>query len=184
MRIIFLSNCSLFYKTCVYFLIGFLLLFSLSQPVFSDEISDARDLYGDCLIERKEALSTCRQIYLETLDKFLEEIWAKFLKRHEIFGNKAALNGRNIIIDDVLESQKKWREYEKFACRHLFTTSVFGTNGPDLFFTGCRALVIKQRIEMLRHAFCAGEDYNACEKQWGIEEKPRKPNDKKVDANK
>jgi len=171
----------LFYKTLVSFLVGLVLFFFLSQPAFSDEISDAENLYGECLDERKEALSTCRQIYLGALEKFLDEIWAKFLKRHEILGNERSLNGKNTILDDVKESQKKWREYNKFACGHLWESYVFGTNGPDLFFTNCRAFVIKQRVEVLRHIFCVGESFDECGKEWGIEEKPKKPNDEKIE---
>jgi len=184
MRIFFFNSHSLFYKASIYSLIGSVLFFSLSKSAFSDEILDAENLYWKCRNDGKEALFMCRQIYLEALDKFLEEVWMKFMKRHEISEDKRTLNGKNIIFEDVKESQKKWREYNKFTCRHLFDMYVFGTNGPNLFFTDCRAFVIKQRIEVLQRIFCAVENYTDCEKQWRIEEKPRKPNDKKVDANK
>jgi len=89
----------------------------------------------------------------------------EFSKRHQIFGDKATLNGKNIIINDVKEAQKKWKEYEQFACVHLYESMVFGTDVPNILFTECRALMTKQRIQLLRHIFCAGDDLKSCRRK-------------------
>jgi len=154
---------------CWKFLLASLMLV-ISQVTRADGIADAEALYGNCLSIKKGTLLECRQIYLESLDAFADQVWAKFLKRHEIFAEEAASNGKNInIIKNIKESQKKWSDYEQYACIHLYDSMVFGTNGPNILFTECRALMAKQRIQLLRHIFCAGDDFQSCAKKWKVD---------------
>jgi len=54
--------------------LGFWLLV-VSQVTRADGIADAEAFYGNCLIVKKGTFLECRQIYLEYLDTFADELW-------------------------------------------------------------------------------------------------------------
>jgi len=166
----------------IYFPVIFICFMALlPQCAWADGISDAEDLYGKCLGDKRKTLAQCRNLYLDALDKQVKEISGQFIRRHKDFLDPDDTLVK-YVLEDIAKEQKKWREYKSITCKHLLEKFVFGTHGPDILFTECRALVLKQRIQLLRHIFCAGDDFESCAKEWKIEQSSIPSKEEEFDA--
>jgi len=155
---------------CWKFFLGFWLLV-ISQVALADGIADAEALYATCLKSKNHdaaAISECKDLYLKALDKEAKELYERFIVRHQDFFSPNKYIER--MFEDINKGQEKWLEYQDIECNHLLKNFVFGTDGPNIFHTKCKALVLKQRIQLLRHIFCAGDMFQPCKKQWKVEE--------------
>gem|GEM_PF-3086413 len=153
------------------FLFSFL-VFVISQATRADGIADAEAAYEKCLKNKNHdatALSECKDLYLDELNKQVREISEKFIARHKDFFTPLDKHSERML-EDLKKGQKKWMEYQGVECDHLLEGFSFGIDGSNILHTECRALVLKQRIRFLRHIFCAGDHFQSCTEKWKVEE--------------
>jgi len=108
----------------------------IASPVWAED-----ETHDQCMqqAETNEDFRQCNGSRLEILDAELNRVWRELYRPIATSGAKAAL----------LNEQRKWIEFKDNTC--IFWHYGFGTAGRDMFFYDCRAKIIEQRIEALRH---------------------------------